>query len=311
MPRLAVMLCLLAALVAATAAAAPEIERGDEAWALRAGEASGARAAREPIASSILAYQSALRAQQDSLEIRWKLLRSLHFAATFASGDPDPQATFERAARLGEEGLDRVAARLSLEERLDQSEELEVFERDEIGRASIERRLTEAGLAVTDVARLHFWTAIAWGAWSQQTGLLASVREGVANRIHRYARVAVALEPGYEDGGAYRLLGRLHATLPRVPFVSGWVDPSKAIPLLERGHAVAPWHPGNCLLLSLTLLDLAPGRRDEALALLRRAATSDPRRTMWIEDRTLIAEARERLARLEEETASRAPRPRV
>jgi hypothetical protein len=307
MPRLAAtlcLLCLLAVLVAAGASSASELGRGDEAWAQRAGGATDARAGRAPIASSIRAYENALREQPGSLEIRWKLLRSLHFAATFATGDLDPRATFERAARLGEEGLERLAARLGAGKRLDQSADLDASDGDEIEPGSIERRLTDAGLAVPDVARLHFWTAIAWGAWSQQTGLLDSVREGVANRIHRYARVAAALEPGYDDGGVYRLLGRLHATLPRVPFISGWVDRSKAIPLLERGHSVAPWHPGNCLLLSLTLLDLAPERRDEALGLLRQAAASEPREAMSIEDRTIISEARDRLARLEEESAS-------
>jgi tetratricopeptide (TPR) repeat protein len=301
MTRLAApTLCLLAVLGTAHAAAPPsELERGDEAWAMRAAGASDEHAASEPIAAAIGAYERALRAAPGSLEIRWKLLRSLHFAAAFAAGDADPHATFERAARVGEEGLDRVGERLGSGARLDRTVEIEPGEGIGLDVGALRARLAEADLATSDVARLHFWTAIAWGSWSRTTGLLAAVREGVANRIHRYARIALALEPGYDDGGAYRLLGRLHATLPRVPFISGWVDRERAIPLLESGYTLAPWHPGNRLLLALTLLDLAPGRRDEALALLRQAAATDPRATRLVEDRAIIAEARALLSRTE------------
>jgi len=124
------------------------------------------------------------------------------------------------------------------------------------------------------------------------------VREGVANRIHDYARVALALEPDYEDGGPLRLLGRLHAELPRVPFVSGWVDRERALPLLEQARAVGPQHPGNELLLALTLLDRVPGRRDEALALLAQLKELTPRPGWRVEDLRVRDMARERWSEL-------------
>jgi hypothetical protein len=126
-------------------------------------------------------------------------------------------------------------------------------------------------------------------------GLLAAVRQGVANRLYRYTRVTIALEPDYDDGGALRLLGRLHAELPRVPFVSGWVDRDRALPLIERAYAVAPENPGNRLLLGLTLLDLAPERREEAVALLEQVGQLSPRPAMRIEDLAMRREARETL----------------
>ena len=88
----------------------------------------------------------------------------------------------------------------------------------------------------------------------------------------------------------------LHAELPRVPFLSGWVDRGKAIPLVERAYAIAPAHPGNPLLLALTLLDLAPERRAEALELLRQVEGVTPRPSMQIEDLFVRRQARERLA---------------
>lgn len=154
-------------------------------------------------------------------------------------------------------------------------------------------RIERAGLDPRDVARLYFWSAIHWGAWAREAGLLRAVGDGVAGRLHEYTRVAANLEPGYEQGGALRLLGRLHAELPRVPFVSGWVDRGRALPLVERAYALAPEHPGNRVLLALTLLDLAPGRRDEALELLRSVDDSAPRPSMRIEDLAVRELARE------------------
>jgi hypothetical protein len=122
------------------------------------------------------------------------------------------------------------------------------------------------------------------------------VREGVATRLRRYTQIAIDLEPEYEEGGAFRLLGRLHAELPRVPFLSGWVDRGRAIPLVERAYAVAPANPGNRLLLALTLLELAPERRAEALDLLRQVEGVTPRPSMQIEDLYARREAREKLA---------------
>ena len=78
--------------------------------------------------------------------------------------------------------------------------------------------------------------------------------------------MTLQLEPGYDAGGPYRLLGRLHARLPRVPLFSGWVDRSKALPLVEAGYALAPWHPGNRLVVAITLEELAPERAAQPLS---------------------------------------------
>jgi hypothetical protein len=260
------------------------LARGDAAWADRARGASEDRATPGPILESVRAYASVVETRPDSLEARWKLLRSLHFAGTFSSaGDAERRGQLARATRVAETGLDRLAERTG------------GMRLDALDPGSLADRLAATRISPSDVARLHFWAALAWGSWSRTAGLLSVVREGVADRLHRYARVSLALEPGYEDGGAYRLLGRLHATLPRVPFLSGWVDRERAIPLVERAYAIAPQHPGNRLLLGLTLLDLAPQRRSEALELLDQVEGLTPRPGMRVEDLTLRREAGERL----------------
>lgn len=265
---------------------ADAIARGDSAWARRAeGEREG-RPLPGPIREAVSSYEDALSVRPESLEARWKLLRALHFAGDFAAREEEESGRiFDRAREVSDRGLDLLAGEVGSGVPL-----------DEMDPEEIRGRLVAADVSQRDVARLYFWSAINWGAWSRRTGLLSAVREGVANRIHRYALITVALEPAYEGGGALRLLGRLHAALPRVPFVSGWVDRQRSVPLVERAVAIAPAHPGNRLLLALTLLDLAPERSNEALELLKQVGRLTPRPSMRIEDLAIRREARERLS---------------
>jgi len=266
-------------------AQADDVAHGDSAWASRAEGESEGRPQPGPILEATRSYERALAASPGSLEARWKLLRALHFAGDFAAQEAqERRAIFDRAREASEEGLELLADRIGSGARLEETEP-----------EAIRVRLEATDVAPSDVARLYFWAAINWGAWSQDVGLLQAVRQGVVNRLHRYTKIAIALEPEYDEGGALRLLGRLHAELPRVPFVSGWVDRGQAIPLIERAYALAPANPGNRLLLALTLLDLAPERRGEALVLLDQVGRLTPRPSMRIEDLAMRREARERL----------------
>jgi uncharacterized protein YbgA (DUF1722 family) len=279
---------LLAALlgIGSIGAYSDDVARGDSAWVRRAeGERKG-RPLPGPILEAVRSYETALTARPESLEARWKLLRALHFAGEFASQgqDQEKRRIFDRARKVSEKGLDLLAQQIGSEVRL-----------DEMDSGAIKSRLEPASVLPSDVARLYFWSAINWGAWSRTVGLLSAVRQGVANRLFRYTQITIALEPEYDAGGAFRLLGRLHAKLPRVPFVSGWVDRDQAVPLIERAYALAPANPGNRLLLALTLLDLAPERRSEALDLLKQVDELTPRPSMRIEDLAMRQEARDRL----------------
>lgn len=279
---------VLAALVGlgSLAAHADEVARGDSAWARRAeGEREG-RPLPGPIRAAVRSYEGALADRPGHLEARWKLLRALHFAGHFASEDAgEKRRVFNRAKEVSERGLALLAAQVGAGARLEE------MDPEQIG-----SRLEATGIPPSDVARLYFWSAINWGAWSRTVGLLSAVRQGVANRLFQYTRITIALEPEYDEAGAFRLLGRLHAELPRVPFVSGWVDREQAIPLVERAYAMAPANPGNRLLLALTLLDLAPARRSEAHDLLKQVDGLTPRSFMRIEDLAMRVEARNRLA---------------
>ena len=266
-------------------AVANGLVRGDAAFIRRAEGGRDGRAAPEPIGEAVRAYQEALAADPQNLEVRWKLLRALHFEGDFvAEGRDARRRVFDRGRILSDEGVADLAERVGGGDPL-----------HELSSETLQERLAQAAVSPEDVAAFYFWSTIHWAAWSQVSGLLSAVRRGVAGRLHDYTLLVLALEPKIEEGGAHRMMAALHARLPRVPFLSGWVDRSQALPHVERALAIAPEHPGNHLLLALTLLDLYPERRAEAVAELERVSVVAPRPETEVEDLAIRREAFERL----------------
>jgi tetratricopeptide (TPR) repeat protein len=276
---------LLVLAVLATPARPDAVARGDAAYLRRAEGGRDGRAAPEPIGEAIRAYQEAVATDPHDLEVCWKLLRALHFEGEFAMEERDARRrVFDRARILSDQGTALLAERIGDGDQL-----------HELSADALQERLAQGAASTHDIAAFYFWSAINWAAWSQVSGLLSAVRRGVAGRLHDYALLVLALEPEYEEGGADRLMAALNARLPRVPFLSGWVDRSEALPHVERALAIAPEHPGNHLLLAITLLDLYPERREEALAALEEVSALEPRRRVEVEDLAIRREARERL----------------
>jgi len=283
-PALVAALALAPGAHADTVAAA--LGRGDAAWAQRAEGHRGIRARPEPMAAAVAAYGAALAADPASLEAHWKRVRALWFAAQFAAAGPDDrQARADRAHDAAVEAMAALHAALGGRDPA------------ELPPAAIREALGDR--AASQAAPLFFWSAVAWGTWARSEGLFAAVREGAANRMHRNATQSIALAPGLERGGAQRLLARLHTELPHVPFVSGWVDRSKAVPWAERACAIDPGYAGNQLSLALTWLDLDVGaRRADAIALLEKAGASEPSAPDVVEDLAIREQALQRLRAL-------------
>jgi len=292
---LVVFAAVTARALVATADASDALQRAAAAWDRRADGRVAERARPEPIDEAIDGYRAALAAEPDRLEAHWKLQRALWFAGDYATSDRAAErARYEEAIAAAETASDVLASRFG--------------GGDALEKASPEtlRSLLPAD-AREDAAHFYFWHAVNLGAWARNTGLLQAVRAGAASRIHEATLRSIALDPGVEQGGALRLLSRLHAELPRVPFLSGWVDHEQAIPLAERVVAEYPAHPGNPFLLGLTLLERAPSRRAEALALLEATATLEPRPDHVIEDVSIQITAQEELEKARREANAGEP----
>lgn len=150
-------------------------------------------------------------------------------------------------------------------------------------------------------ARAQLWGAVAWGLYGMSHSMIASARHGVADKIRRHATRLIEIDPQYENGAGYRLLGRLHTTVPRVPWVSMWVDQATGVDLLRTALATSRDDPRNLLFLAEALLDGPDDLevRAEAWALLREAAAFRPRPDHPEEDAEAVALARQHLEELD------------
>lgn len=269
------MLCL--ALQAIEPTALRELlARGDAHYARRHEGASGERAGPIRIEHALSEYRRALARHPGSLEARHKLLRALFFRASFCGADADEQRRiFEEAKRTADAGLEQLEKAL--------------------GRPPGAQRLA-ALRKLAGAAELHFWAAVSWGEWADRRSRFTAARQGAGGRIRDLAQTVIDLDPTLEEGGGYRILGRLHDLSPRIPLLTGWISRKAAFENLRKAHALAPHNTVNRLFLAEAILRHDPARKAEARELLRALASATPGEAYRVEDAHFIELARRRLA---------------
>jgi hypothetical protein len=205
----------------------PYVVEGDAAFSRRQEGRVGAVASQRPIAQAIAAYQTASEAP-DNLEARWKLLRALYFKGSYTGLDADGRkAVFNQARRVGDDAIAILARRTGREGG------------PELLQLSPPMR-AEALAKEPDAAPTFFWSAVCRGQWALSVGKLEAARAGAAERIRDDAATVIAIDPKFEDGGGYRILGRLHDQAPEIPFLTGWVSRDEAVKNLRLALANGP-----------------------------------------------------------------------
>lgn len=228
------------------------------------------------IDAALAAYRLALAADPESPEARWRLLRALFFRADFCGATEEPKKRlFDEAKRLGDDGVERLERR--------------------IGQAKDAARIA-ALRKIPGAASVYFWTAVCWGEWALLRGKLAAARQGAGGRIRDLGQTVVDLDPELEQGGGYRILGRLHDQSPRVPFFTFWISREKAIAYLRQALERGPENSVNLYFLAEAILSHEPARREEARRLLERCAGAAPRPEYRVEDAYYAELSRQRLA---------------
>ena len=79
----------------------------------------------------------------------------------------------------------------------------------------------------------RYWYLVNLGSWAQVYGILTAAREGVADLMKTHSEKIIELNPGYEDGGGYFMLGAVHYKSPYIPFLLSWPDNDEAIKYLQ------------------------------------------------------------------------------
>ncbi len=262
----------------------PLITEADTHYARRQDGRVGALANPREIAQAVAAYDRAAEAP-DNAEARWKLARALYFQAAYTGQDADSQqAIYDKARRTGEEAV-RIL------ERRARNRGATAFE----GRSPAD--VAAAVVSDRDALPTFFWTSVAWGQWALVSGKIKAVKTGAAEKIRDDASIVIALDPEFEEGGGYRILGRLHHQAPKIPFLTFWVSQDKAIENLRRAVAVNERNFVNRHFLAEALADGGPAERAEAVRIEESLAADAPSPGHLVEDLSIQEEAKRNLAK--------------
>lgn len=260
----------------------PLVSEADAHYARRQEGRAGALANPREIALAIAGYDRAAQAP-DSAEARWKLARALYFQAAYTGQDADGQrAIYEKARNAGEEAI-RIL------ERRAKGKGVASFE----GKSPAD--VAAAVLSDHDALPTFFWSAVSWGQWALVSGKLKAARTGAAEKIRDDASTVIALDPDFEEGGGYRILGRLHHQAPKIPFLTSWVSREKALENLRRAVAINERNFVNRHFLAEALAEGTVAERAEAIRMEESLVADAPSPGHLVEDLSTQVEAKKNL----------------
>jgi protein-S-isoprenylcysteine O-methyltransferase Ste14 len=244
--------------------AVPARAEGDALFARRAEGARGPVADPAVVDQAIAAYRRAVAEAPTDLEAVGSLLRALHFRGAYCGASREvKKPIFEEGRRLGQSAVDRLEKQLG-------------------GKRGPER--VAALRAVPGATLVFYWTTAHLGEWSLLTSKLSAAKNGVAGKVRDLAQTVADVDPQLDEGGGFRVLGRLHDQAPSIPFITGWVSKKKSLEYLRRAYASGPGNPATRLFLAEAILDHERAKKEEALSLLRLCAETPPRPDHAVED---------------------------
>jgi hypothetical protein len=261
----------------------PLVTDGDRMYMRRQDGRVGARASVGPINQAIAFYDRAAQAP-DLVEARWKLVRALYFKGVYTGLDADARkAVFVKARRVAEDAigiLNRSLEQKGVKGLIDLTPEL------------LAGKLSDR----SDAAPTYFWAAAAWGQWALSMGKVEAAKTGAADKIREYALTVIALDPAFEEGGGYRILGRLNDEAPWIPFITGWVSRDEALRSLRLAVETDPRNIANRHYLAECLARGGAPEKAEAVTLEEAVVAASPSPQHLVEDLNIQEAARANLA---------------
>lgn len=244
----------------------------DDAWARRAEGAAGGAAGAGAVAAVVAAGRSAMAATPASLPARWRLMRALYFQGEHATSENGAKrGVFEEGKSLGEATLDLIRKEAGASAGKDLSKATPV-------------ELVPFVKGRPDVVPCFLWASVNWGKWALVFGKSAAARQGAAAKIRDYATAVVQLDPSFDEGGGYRVLGRLHHQTPSIPFITGWASRTDALRYLHLAVEKGPRNFVNRLYLAEAIWDYEKERRPEARRMLEALVADVPSPALPVED---------------------------
>jgi tetratricopeptide (TPR) repeat protein len=260
----------------------PLVVQADRLYLRRQDGRVGARASAGPINQAIALYEKATQAP-DFVEARWKLVRALYFKGAYTGLDADSRkAVFVKARRVAEDAIGILNRSL---------EQKGIKGLIDLGPEALAGKLKDR----SDAAPTYFWAAVAWGQWALSMGKVEAAKTGAADKIRDYALTVVGIDPQFEEGGGFRVLGRLNDEAPWIPFITGWVSREEALKALRLAMEVDPRNFLNRHFLAEALYRGEANERAEAVALEESILADSPSPQHLVEDLKTQEDARSNL----------------
>jgi len=227
---------------------------GIELYQRRHEGSNGTLASTENINKAIEYFSKAINAPESEKEAALYLLKSYYYKAEFAIQDNEKKKMiFNDGKALGEKYINKHP----------------------------------------DSAEFHYWYLVNLGSWAQVYGILTAAREGVSDLMKTHSKKIIELDPEYQNGGGYFMLGAVHYKSPYIPFLLSWPDNDEAIKYLQLAVKTgkAEMNQKNYLAQAVN----KNGQHEKAIKLLTEVINTEPDSATLVEDLDDIEEARQLL----------------
>jgi len=197
----------------------------------------------EPITNAINHFQYALKNAATETDAALYLLKSYYFRGKYVHKDKEKQKfDFSKGKELGEKYIKKYP----------------------------------------DSAPFQFWYLVNLGSWSEVYGIITAAREGVADLMKKHSKIIISLDPEYENGGGYFMLGAVHFKSPYIPFFLSWPDNNDAIKYLTKALNIGEAIPNQKVYLAQALYK--DGQKKRAIEILKDVASMTPSTSEIVRD---------------------------
>ena len=220
-----------------------ELEKGIALYNQRLEGSVKSSARPEPITNAISHFQYALKNTATETDAALYLLKSYYFRGKYVHKDKEKQKLdFSKGKELGEKYIKKYP----------------------------------------DSAPFQFWYLVNLGSWSEVYGIITAAREGVADLMKEHSEIIISLDPEYENGGGYFMLGAVHFKSPYIPFFLSWPDNNKAITYLTKALTIGDAVPNQKVYLAQALYK--DGQKNRAIDMLKEVANMQPLKEEIVRD---------------------------
>ena len=136
----------------------------------------------------------------------------------------------------------------------------------------------------------RYWYLVNLGSWAEVYGIFAAAREGVADQMRSQSKKIIEIDPEYENGAGYFMLGAVHYKSPYIPFLLAWPNNTDAIKWLDISYNTGDAKLAQGVYLSQALYK--DGKNAAAVKLLDQIIEATPTEDDYASDWEWIKKAR-------------------